>query len=297
MRRLPLALLLVLPLLAAACGSGGDDGPTAAAKDDPVPEQTAKVFAYDPSMPLDVTEGETVDDVAYSIVGMSYRSTGGDRVSGIVVRPRVLGPGAAGVIFMHGSGGTRADFLDEAVMLASRGAVAMTIDSPWARSENRDVQAGYADDATTRRLMVTNVRDLRRGLDVLVDHYDVDPARLGVVGYSMGVQAAGLAASLDPRVKAVVLMAGRAHPSGPKGQRQAIFEQLDTIRFVPHLAPAHVLLQAGTKDTVIGRPEMQELYRATSDPKEIRWYPADHGLGLRSQRERIAWLSVELGLG
>lgn len=295
MRRLPLALPVVLGLLAAGCG-GGDEA-SGPAKTDPVPEQTAKLFAYDPAAPLDVTEGETVDDVAYTIVGMSFRSTGGDRVSGIVVRPRVLNPGAAGVIFMHGSGGTRADFLDEAVMLASRGAVVMTIDSPWSRSPKQEVQAGYADDPTTRRLMVTNVRDIRRGLDALVDHWEVDPARLAVVGYSMGVQAAGLAASLDPRVKAVVLMAGRAHPSGPKGQRQAMFEQLDTVRFVPHLAPAHVLLQGGTKDTVIGRPEMEELYRATSRPKEIRWYPADHGLGLRSQRERIAWLSVELGLG
>ena len=206
-------------------------------------------------------------------------------------------PGAAGVIFMHGSGGTRADFLDEAVKLASRGAVAMTIDSPWARSPKEEVRAGYADDSTTRRLMLENVRDLRRGLDVLVDRYDVDPARLAIVGYSMGVQAAGLAAALDPRVRSVVLMAGRAHPSGPAGQRQPIFEQLDTVRFVGHLAPAHLLLQGGTKDLVIGRAEMNALYAAASEPKEIRWYPAGHGLGLRSQRERIDWLSTQLALG
>jgi dienelactone hydrolase len=289
------AALLLITLALAGCG--GEAADETSGKDDPVAAQAAGLFAYDPAAPLDVTEGETVDDVAYSIVGMSFRSTGGDRVSGIVVRPRLLRPGAAGVIFMHGSGGTRADFLDEAVMLASRGAVAMTIDSPWSRSPREEVRAGYADDETTRRLMVTNVRDLRRGFDVLVDHYDVDPARLAVVGYSMGVQAAGLAASLDPRVKAVVLMAGRAHPSGPEGQRQPVFEQLDTVRFVPHLAPAHVLLQGGTKDTVIGRPEMEQLYKATSEPKEIRWYPAGHGLGLRSQRDRIAWLSRQLALG
>jgi uncharacterized protein len=289
------AALLLITLALAGCG--GEAADETSGKDDPVAAQTAGLFAYDPAAPLDVTEGETVDDVAYSIVGMSFRSTGGDRVSGIVVRPRLLRPGAAGVIFRHGSGGTRADFLDEAVMLASRGAVAMTIDSPWSRSPREEVRAGYADDETTRRLMVTNVRDLRRGFDVLVDHYDVDPARLAVVGYSMGVQAAGLAASLDPRVKAVVLMAGRAHPSGPEGQRQPVFEQLDTVRFVPHLAPAHVLLQGGTKDTVIGRPEMEQLYKATSEPKEIRWYPAGHGLGLRSQRDRIAWLSRQLALG
>jgi dienelactone hydrolase len=292
MRRL--VPFLVVLALAAGCGGGGSaSGPR---KDEPLDEVTAALFADDPAQPLDVTEGETVDDVAYSIVGMSFRGRY-DRVSGIVVRPRIPRPGAAGVIFMHGSGGTRADFLDEAVLLASRGAVAMTIDSPWARSPREEVRAGYADDATTRRLMLENVRDLRRGLDVLVEHYDVDPARLAVVGYSMGVQAAGLAASLDPRVRAVVLMAGRAHPSGRAGRRKPVFARLDTVHFVSHLAPAHLLLQGGTKDQVIGRAELRELFAAASEPKELRWYPAGHGLGLRSQRERIEWLSRELALG
>ena len=91
-------------------------------------------------------------------------------------------------------------------------------------------------------------------------------------------------------------MAGRAHPSGPEGQRKAIFEELDTVHFVDHLAPARVLLQGGTKDQVIERPEMEALYDATSQPKEIRWYPAGHGLGLKSQRERLDWLTEELGV-
>jgi dienelactone hydrolase len=294
--RLVAALAALLAALAAGCG-GGDDRAAAPARDDPLAAGDAAAFALDGATPLDVTEGETVDDVATTIVGMSFRSTGGDRVSGIVVRPRILRAGAPGVVFMHGSGGTRADFLDEAVMLASRGAVAMTIDSPWSRSEQEQVRAGYADEQTTRDLLVTNVRDLRRGLDVLVQHYEVDPGRLAIVGYSMGVQAAGLAAALDPRVGSVVLMAGRAHPSGPKGLRPAIFAQLDTVRFVGHLAPARLLVQGGTKDTVIGRAELEELFAAASEPKELRWYPAGHGLGLRSQRERIAWLSARLGLG
>jgi dienelactone hydrolase len=131
---------------------------------------------------------------------------------------------------------------------------------------------------------------------VLVDEYGVDPKRTAIVGYSMGVQAAALAAAVDPRVRAVVLMAGRAHPSGPAGQRKAIFTDLDTVRFVPHLAPAHVLVQGGTKDTVIERPEMDQLFAAASEPKEIRWYPAGHGLGRTSQRERLDWLSGQLGV-
>jgi dienelactone hydrolase len=227
---------------------------------------------------------------------MSFASPGGGRVPGVVARPGSKRSGAPGVIFMHGSGGTRIDFIDEAGKLAARGVVAMTIDSPFSRSTRADVRAGYGDDATVRRLMIQNVQDLRRGLDVLVGHYGVDPERTAVVGYSMGVQAAALAAALDSRVRAVVLMAGRAHPSGPEGQRKPIFAELDTVHYVDHLAPARVLLQGGTRDAIIGRAEMEALFAATSEPKEIRWYPTDHGLGFDSQRERIDWLSEVLGL-
>ena len=41
---------------------------------------------------------------------------------------------------------------------------------------------------------------------------------------------------------------------------------------------------------------MEELFAATSDPKEIRWYQAGHELGFASQRERLDWLSEALAL-
>ena len=290
-RLVPLLLALVV---LAGCGGGGEGDP---GKDDPVAGEAAKPFEYDAAQPLNVSEGETVTDLQFVVTGMSFAGTGGDRVTGIVARPGLRQSGAPGVIFMHGSGGTRADFVDEAAKLAARGVVAMTIDSPFTRSPRADVRAGYGDEATIRRLLVRSVQDLRRGLDVLVRHYGVAPERTAIVGYSMGVQAAALAAALDPRVRAVVLMAGRAHPSGPAGQRKPVFEELDTVRYVGHIAPARVLLQGGTKDAIIDRAEMEELFAATSEPKEIRWYPAGHGLGLRSQRERLDWLSRELGLG
>jgi dienelactone hydrolase len=281
-----LALLAICALVAGCAGS--DSG-----KADPVAEETARAFAYDAAQPLDVSEGETANDLQYVITGMSYASSGGDRVTGLVAHPGIVASGSPGVIFMHGSGGTRADFVDEAARLAARGAVAMAIDSPFSRSPSEEVRSGYGDDATIRRLMIQNVQDLRRGLDVLVERYRVDPERLAIVGYSMGVQAAALAAALDSRVRAVVLMAGRARPSGGN---QA-FGDLDTVHFIGHLAPAQLLLQGGTRDSIIPRSEMQQLYTAASEPKEIRWYPADHDLGRRSADERIDWLSERLGLG
>ncbi len=283
----------VLLAVVALTGCGGSE----LAKDSPLPDEMARVFAFDRAASPAVTEGERVVQRPIAITGMSYASPGGGRVSAIVVRPLDDVQGRAGVVFMHGSGGTRADFLDEAILLARRGAVAITIDSAFSRSAEPDVQAGMESVATTRSLMIQTTEDLLRSLDVLVRRYGVDPKRLALVGYSMGVQAATLAASLEPRLKALVVMAGRAYPSGrttdPEAKRA--FGPLDTIHYVGHVAPAAILFQGGKADTVIGRTEMEELYAAASDPREIRWYEGGHGL-LPSKEARLSWLGRQLGL-
>lgn len=294
----PLRLVTVLVLALAGCGGSEpgvmQPGTTAAPAGATVKEA---VFEFDRDVDLEVTEGETSRQPEFTAKAMSYASPGGDRVSGIVVAPvGVKRP--AGVIFMHGAGGSRVDFLGDASELAKAGAVALTIDSPFARSESEQIRAGAAPPETIRELMILNVQDLVRGFDVLVREYDADPARLAVVGYSMGVQAAATAAALDGRPKAVVLMAGRANPSRTPGDAawERLFRSIDTIHFMPDLASAAVLVQGGERDRVIPRAELEELYRAASGPKQIRWYAAGHELTPEAGRERVAWLSAELGL-
>lgn len=297
MRSIGAFLLLVLAL----AGCGGND--PAVVETDPVttapaePPAKQDVFEFDRDADLGVTEGETSQEPQFTAKAMSYASPGGDRVSGIVLAP-VGDERPAGVIFMHGAGGSRIDFLGDASELAKAGAVAMTIDSPFSRSESEQIRAGAAPPETIHELMIRNAQDLVRGLDVLVRHYDADPARLAVVGYSMGVQAAVTAAAIDGRAKAVVLMAGRAHPSRTPGDPawEKLFESIDTIHFLPDLAPARVLVQGGERDQVIPRAELEALYEAASKPKQIRWYAAGHELTPKAGRERVTWLKEKLGL-
>ena len=291
------SLLLALVLLA-GCG-GSDDaaeepGPARTTTAEPQPTD---LFAFDRTAPLDVTEGETSQEPEFTAKALSYASPGGDRVPGIVLVPKGPGP-HAGVIFMHGGGGSRVDFLGDASELAKSGAVALTIDSPFARSESEQVRAGSVPADLAHDLMVQNVKDLLRGLDVLVQRYDADPKRLAVVGYSLGVQQAATAAALDDRVRAAVLVAGRANPSRTPGDPvwEEQFRSIDTIHFAPELAPASVLVQGGERDVVIPREELEELYAAASEPKELRWYDTGHEMSPKAGRERVAWLRRELGL-
>ena len=294
--------LVLLALLLALAGCGGSnnaaEAPATTAAPAPAPEPTKEdVFDFDRDAPLELTEGETSQKPEFTARAMSYASPGGDRVSGIVLVPDVE-ERPAGVVFMHGAGGSRVDFLGDASELARSGAVTLTIDSPFSRSESEEIRAGAAPPDVIHDLMVQNVMDLVRGLDVLVQEYDADPDRLAVVGYSMGVQQAAIAAALDDRVGAVVLMAGRAEPSKTPGDTawEELFRDIDTVRFLPDLGHASVLVQGGRQDEVVPPAELEALYAATSEPKELRWYPAGHGLTPKAGRERVAWLREQLGL-
>jgi len=82
----------------------------------------------------------------------------------------------------------------------------------------------------------------------------------------------------------------------PDAAWEKLFRSIDTVRFLPDLAPAAVLVQGGERDQVIPRAEVEELYRAASGPKQIRWYAAGHELTSEAGQERVAWLRAELGL-
>lgn len=286
-----LVCLVLAGLLLAGCGGGE------AAKDEPVEPSLAARFDF-PRLGATLREGNPRTRKGVTVAGVEYPSQGPDNVTGHLARPADPEEHPAGIVFMHGGDGKASDFLPDARFLAGRGAIALTIDSPFTRSPDEKIRTGRADVEPTYETMVQNVQDLLRGLDILVDQYGADPERLALVGYSKGAQPAALAAALDPRVRALVLMAGRALPSGlPSDPREReLFGAIDTVDYVDNLAPTRLLLQGAVYDSIIPRSEMELLAEAASEPKEIRWYETDHDLGEEAARERLAWLVDELGL-
>jgi dienelactone hydrolase len=161
------------------------------------------------------------------------------------------------VLFLHGSGGTRADLLVPAAELAARGDVAMTISQP--------------NDAATFRPLVVNAR---RALDLLEARADVDRKRLGVVGYSLGAQTAAILAGEDPQLKAVGIVAGRG---------------TSITRYWIARTRAHLYFQAGTLDQVVPHAQLVALIRAAPGEPRVSWYPADHGMSLQAFADQVAW--------
>ncbi len=178
-------------------------------------------------------------------------------MNAFLIVPRARGKHPA-VLFLHGSGGNREDLLLPAVELASRGFVTMTISQP--------------NDAATFRPLVVNAR---RALDLLAARRDVDPARLGLVGFSLGAQTAAILAGDEPRLKAIGIVSGRGGAT-----------PLYWIR----KAHAHLFFQAGTKDEVVPHAQLVALIDAAPDHPLVRWYATAHGMNRRAVRrpDRLA---------
>jgi dienelactone hydrolase len=194
---------------------------------------------------------------------VSYAGAGGARVNGFLLAPR-SGRSHPAVLFLHGSGGNREDLLLPAAELAARGAVTMTISQP--------------NDAPTFRPLVVNAR---RAFDVLLARPDVDPRRLGLVGFSLGAQTAAILAGEDGRLHAVGIVSGRGS---------------QTPLYWIRRAHEDLFFQGGTHDEVVPHAQLVALVRAAPGHPRVRWYDTQHGMNRASFEDMVDWQAQELGL-
>jgi dienelactone hydrolase len=135
------------------------------------------------------------------------------------------------------------------------------------------------NDAQTFRPLVVNAR---RAFDVLVARKDVDPKRLGLVGFSLGAQTAAILAGEDRQLKAVGIVGGRGAET--------------PLYWIPR-THADLFFQAGTHDDVVPHRQLLALIAAAPGHPKVRWYDTKHGMNRRTFDDQIAWQAAELGLG
>ncbi len=113
------------------------------------------------------------------------------------------GEHAPALVIMHGWGGNSATMLPLAAPLHRAGHTLLMVD---ARCH------GDSDDDSFASLPRFS-EDIEAALDWLARQPEVDAARLGIIGHSVGAGAALLAASRRPSLRAVVSLAAFAHPA------------------------------------------------------------------------------------
>jgi fermentation-respiration switch protein FrsA (DUF1100 family) len=197
----------------------------------------------------------------------------------------VPGSRRATVVFVHGGGGSRLQLLPEALVLHRRGYGVLVYDSRASGESDGDL-VSWGDK---ERL------DVRAAIDFLVRRPEVDPTRIGLVGFSIGASTAALEAANDPRVHALVLYATwssledeiKTNESkyGALSWGPALFEMrregvdvgaVRPIDVMARIAPRELLMIAGDQDTNTPVAVMQKVFAAARPPKEL-W--VEHGAG------------------
>ena len=285
--------IAALAVVVAGCGSG--------TKQAAAPAQRGP-FDYDDRAALRVQSRQVAAGRAGSIDDLSYSSPRGGRVPALLVLPANKGKHPA-VVLMHGSGGDRRELLGVAATLAGRGMVAMTIDSPVARLHTLTLPAGVAGVRRRSALLEQEVVDLRRAVDVLRARPEVDPARLGFLGFSAGARSGAILSGVEPRVGSFVLISGGADPVSAyvKGATPALRKQIvpllqevDPLRWIHQARPNTIFFQDCKRDEIVPRRALVALIRAAPKPQRVRWYATGHSPTRPEQADALAWLGKRL---
>lgn len=249
---------------------------------------------------------------------ITYASPRGGRVPAFVVTAAAGGSSRRpAVILQHGMGNLdKSFFLPDAIALARAGAVALLPDAPDQRpAALRAID--FANHAHDPELWTQATVDLRRAVDVLSARPDVDPKRIGYIGHSFGASLGGILSAIEPRIRAIVLVA----PGGyTRGLRESTSEAMVALRanvpapafeaYLAQMAPydvekflakapkaTTVLFQFGTYDLGVTPRAADALVALTTATAETRRYPTGHFVtSVAALRDRVQFLGRVLQL-
>ncbi len=164
---------------------------------------------------------KTDPKTGFSEQTFSFTSGTGQRVPALLVKPTVPTTASAAaparrpvVIVLHGTGGNKEGQLGLLRELAGDGFIAVAFDAPYHGERAPGAKGVDYTDAILRAYRAPEphehpfyydtVPEIMRLIDHLVTRDDVDPARIGGIGFSKGGTELYLAAAVDPRLIAVV---------------------------------------------------------------------------------------------
>jgi len=260
-------------------------------------DDRTSMFAYDSAAPLNSRSEEPAGTERSYVTAVSYAGARGP-VSATIVTPDRKGKYPA-AIFVHDYG-RRDEFLPEALLLAraEQPVVSLLIDAPperpvgWRRSFN-----SLSDNDNDREIHVQAVIDIRRGIDLLATRSDVDASRIAYVGHGYGANWGAILSSLEPRLRAFVLVAG--FPSMAEAMEsddpdmanmrfsmgaerfaryRASIAGVDPIRFTRSWLGVPILFQFGRFDQFVPRAAADRLVQSIAKPQRVVYYEAGHSV-------------------
>ena len=241
------------------------------------------------------TDGVTVHDAGFQ--------SGGQWIDAYVAEDGKKGKHPA-VVLVAGGGGDRTQLVGDAVALAKRGIVAITITPPSTSHPPAAPRSNRERVEQAKQVTVADVVAVRRAADAVSALPNVDPQRLGYLGWSNGAKTGTYVAAKDGRFKALVLLSGGADTlaqfveAAPKSLRPLVRSQLgliDPLRYIAAVPAGRLLLEDGRSDEVVPQAALLNMIRAAPKGTPVHWYAAGHALDEQAYRAAFAWLALKLG--
>lgn len=266
-----------------------------------------RIFDRIPALPLDVHWIGERESGAITVSELTFQAAEGQRRVASLIRPEGNGPFPL-LLYVHwyepqACDSNRTQFLEEATQMATRGAMALLVETMWSDRE-WFLKRTQADDVTAS---IQQVVEIRRAMDLLLAQPGADSTRFAYVGHDFGAMYGVLAGSIDARPTCYVLMAGTPrfpdwflyYPKLEGEARNVFIEQmmpLDPIERVARLVPSPILFQFGNADPHVPVERAKAFFDEAEDPKEIMFYDAGHGLNEDARRDRVVWLGQQLSV-
>jgi dienelactone hydrolase len=156
---------------------------------------------------------------------VSYGTQFGMRIPAIVYLPERRTGKIPALIVVNGHGGDKFTWYAfySGILYARAGAAVLTFDPIGEGERNRRRLSGTRDhdrlvepEEMARRMAGLLITDVMQSVSYQSQRTEVDPARIGAMGYSLGSFILGLTGAIEPRLRACVLVGG-GNFDGPEG--------------------------------------------------------------------------------
>jgi dienelactone hydrolase len=163
------------------------------------------------------------EDEGLAIEDLRFQADRDTWVPAIVVKPIASSQRLPVIICLPGTGGTRQQLTDARLRLSERprtgwaralarqGFLTISLDYRGSEARNQNIfTEALSEQLKGRNYMGLLVHETIRTVDYLLTRSDVDSAKIGITGFSLGGAVSWYAAAADPRISVVVPVCGGA---------------------------------------------------------------------------------------
>lgn len=275
---------------------------------EPISEFAFKVmsqfFQYDEGIPLEARVVEKQDTSEYVREKIVFRGVRDSRVPGYIAVPKTGSPPYPCVLQLHGLTASKSVWWDENSFasgghitngLLAAGYAVLSLDAQYHGErlinndyESPDVMVFQKNWGNRiREMVVQSTIEYRRAIDYLDTRGDIDTARIGMIGYSMGGLMTFYLTGVEPRIKVSVAC---VTPTVKDNLSVTAPQNFATV-----IDDRPFLMLMGRTDQFYTVQEGQQLYTLIdSQTKDLIFYDSGHRLPKEYTKKALNWFQTHL---